>query len=472
VQLGSLFERFIQASPLPVMYRALLERALDPHQLDQLFHDTAQTQRTRELLFSAMVKLMFAVVSKVHPSVRSAYLHSLDELMTSLTAVYAKLQGIEPEVCRGLVLYAHDRLEPILTRLEGGTLPQPLPGYRARILDGNHLAGTEHRPAPTRTTRAAPLPGQALVVLDPATMLVRDVVPCEDAYAQERSLIDAVLERVAEGDFWIADRNFCCSRFVFGMVARQGRFLVRQHKATLRWEETGAWTELGRIATGVVSEQTIRVTDIDERDGALRDEQGHARTMTIRRIRLELDQPTEDGDTEIFLLSDVPASEADGRLLATIYRRRWTLENVFQTLTEALRCEIDTLAYPKAALFGFCTALVAYNAVAAVRAALRSAHGAESVEGKVSNYHVAGEIARTYEGMMIALPPQEWAIFRGVSAVEFAEFLQATAELVWLAKYPLSHRGPKKPRPKQTSGKTNHHVATARLLDQQNRHNR
>jgi IS4 transposase len=450
------------------MYRALLERALDPHQLDQLFHDTAQTQRTRELLFSAMVQLMFAVVSKIHPSVRSAYLDSLDELMTSLSAVYAKLQGIEPEVCRGFVLYAHDRLEPILSHLDGGTLPQPLPGYRARILDGNHFAGTEHRPTPTRTSRAAPLPGQALVVLDPATMLVCDVVPCEDAYAQERSLIDAVLERVAAGDFWIADRNFCCSRFVFGMVQRRGRFLVRQHKSTLRWEPISAWTDLGRIATGVVSEQAIRVTDIDERDGVMRDEQGHAQTMTIRRIRLVLDQPTEDGETEIFLLSDVPAAQADGRLLATIYRRRWTVENVFQTLTEALRCEIDTLAYPKAALFGFCTALGAYNAVAAVRAA----HGAEQVEGEVSTYHMAGEIARTYEGMMIALPPREWASFRTAGTVEFAEFLQAAAELAWLAKYPLSHRGPKKPRPKQTSGKRNHHVATARLLDQKNRHNR
>jgi IS4 transposase len=454
------------------MYRALLERALDPQELDQLFHDTAQTQRTRELLFSALVKLIFAVVSKVHPSVRSAYLDSLDELMTTLSAVYAKLQGIEPEVCRGFVLHAHDRLEPILGRLDHGTLPQPLPGYRARILDGSHLAGTEHRPAPTRTTRAAPLPGQALVVLDPATMLVRDVVPCEDAYAQERSLIDAVLERVAEGDFWIADRNFCCSRFVFGMVARRGRFLVRQHKATLRWEQSSAWTDLGRIATGVVSEQTIRVTDIEERDGVVRDERGQAQTMTIRRIRLVLDQPTEDGETEVFLLSDVPAAHADGRLLATTYRRRWTVANVFQTLTEALRCEIDTLAYPRAALFGFCTALVAYNAVAAVRAALRSAHGVEQVEGRVSSYHMAGEVARTYEGMMIALPAHEWAIFRTADAVEFAEFLQAAAELAWLAKYPLSHRGPKKPRPKQTSGKTNHHVSTARLLDQKNRHNR
>src|SRR5436305_135081 len=41
----------------------------------------------------------------------------------------------------------------------------------ARVLDGNRLAGTEHRVPVTRTTRAAALPGQALVVLDPAAML-------------------------------------------------------------------------------------------------------------------------------------------------------------------------------------------------------------------------------------------------------------------------------------------------------------
>ena len=468
MQLGTLFERFLQASPIPVMFRALLERALDPAQLDRLFDDTARSQRTRELLFSSMVKLMFAVVSKVHPSVRAAYLASLDELMTSLSAVYAKLQGIEPEVCRGFVLHAHDRLAPIVAGLDGGTLPQPVPGYRARILDGNHLAGTEHRPAPTRTTRAAALPGQALVVLDPATMLACDVVPCEDAYAQERSLIDAVLQRVAADDLWIADRNFCCTRFVFGLVERRGRFLVRQHQATLRWEEAGEWTELGRIATGTVAEQAIRVTEIDEQGRALLDQQGAERTVTLRRIRLVLDQPTEDGETEIVLLSDVPTAAADGRRLATIYRQRWTLENVFQTLVEALRCEIDTLAYPKAALFGFCTALVAYNAVAAVRAALRAAHGVEQVEGKVSNYYLAEEIASTYPGMMIALPPPEWAVFRWAGEVEFAEFLTAAAELAWLAKYPLSHRGPKKPRPKRASGKRNPHVATARLLHRKN----
>ena len=60
------------------------------------------------------------------------------------------------------------------------------------------------------------------MVLDPATMLVIDVAPCEDAHAQERSLVDQVLPGVEPGDLWIADRNFCTTRFLFGVRARRG----------------------------------------------------------------------------------------------------------------------------------------------------------------------------------------------------------------------------------------------------------
>ena len=44
--------------------------------------------------------------------------------------------------------------------------PRWLPGYVTKVLDGNHLASTEHRLQELRGTWAAPLPGQALVVLD------------------------------------------------------------------------------------------------------------------------------------------------------------------------------------------------------------------------------------------------------------------------------------------------------------------
>ncbi len=88
MQLGATFERFLQQAPISVMYRALLERALDPHELDRLFDDEATSQYTREVLFSTVVQLMATVVLGVKPSVRAAYLDSLGEIAASLTAGY------------------------------------------------------------------------------------------------------------------------------------------------------------------------------------------------------------------------------------------------------------------------------------------------------------------------------------------------------------------------------------------------
>jgi IS4 transposase len=456
MKLGETFERFLQHAPISVMYRALLERALDPRELDRLFEREATNQYTRELLFSTVVELMATVVFGVKPSVRAAYLASLGEIAASLTAVYEKLKGVETGVCRALVRDTTGRLEPLVRELDAA-LPGPVPGYRAKILDANHLAGTEHRVPATRTTRAAALPGQALVVLDPATMLVLDVVPCEDAHAQERSLVDQVLPGVEPGDLWIADRNFCTTRMLFGVRAAGGSFLIRQHKSTLFWEEATAWSDAGRVATGSVSEQTIRITEPDS-----------GTVVELRRLRLVLDHPTRSKDKELFLVTDVPGDRVPAAMLAEAYRRRWTLENVFQTLTEALRCEIDTLAYPKAALFGFCVALVAYNILAVVRAALRSVHGTEAVETKASSRHMADEVASTYKGMMIAVPPSEWEPLGRLGLREMAEFLREAASQAWLAKYPRATRGPKKPPPKKASGRKNHHVSTARLLNQLN----
>jgi hypothetical protein len=104
-----------------------------------------------------------------------------------------------------------------------------LPGYRVRVLDGNHLSATEHRLEELRTTWAAPLPGTVLAVLAPETGLAIDVFLTPDGHAQERSLLDEVLAHVQERDVWIADRNFCTLKFLFEIAKKLGVFVMRQH---------------------------------------------------------------------------------------------------------------------------------------------------------------------------------------------------------------------------------------------------
>ena len=91
--------------------------------------------------------------------------------------------------------------------------------------------------------------------------------------------------------------------------------------------------------------------------------------------------------------------------VAEIYRKRWTNSRdcSSRSLRETLSCEIDTLCYPKAALFmAFCLGLLACNAVALLKAALRAVHGEEVVSGQLSAYYLVLEIRQTYAGMMVA----------------------------------------------------------------------
>jgi hypothetical protein len=132
-------------------------------------------------------------------------------------------------------------------------------------------------------------------------------------------------------------------------------------------------------------------------------------------------------------------------------------------VTTTLTCEIKTLCYPKAALFVFCLALVAANAAAVLRAALRSGHGAEKADD-VSGYYLALEVEQTHDGMMVALPEALWAVFAGLPAGEFAGWLRETAARVDLERYRKSPRGPKKPPPAKSAYANGGHVSTHKLL--------
>jgi IS4 transposase len=448
---SDVFERFTQGDTIPVMAQAAMENALSPRIIDQLFEDMAQRQYTREILFSSIVELMSLVVCRIQPSINAAYQKNAVPINASLQALYRKIDRIETPIAAALVRKSDERLAPVITAM-GGTVTPFLPGYRTKILDGNHLPGTEHRIQELRTMRAAALPGHALVVFDPERMLAIDALLCEDGHAQERSLLDQVLQTVAAQDLWIADRNFCTTDFLFGIAGRDGCFVIRQHAATLHYTLVGKRKARGRIATGAVFEQRLRATN----------EAGEI--LFLRRVTVVLDQPTRDGDREIHLLTNLPAKQVRATVVADLYRRRWTIETAFQELEATLEGEINTLGYPKAALLAFCVALVSYNVLSTVKAALRAAHGAAAITEEFSGYYLADEVRMSYRGMMRAIPKDEWVGFQEMSPEELAAVLVGWARTVPLSEYRKHHRGPKKPKPKKTSGAKIKHVATARIL--------
>ena len=111
-----------------------------------------------------------------------------------------------------------------------------------------------------REIDAGALPGKSLVVYEPAQGLVRDVFPCEDGHAQERSLFGAVLKTVQAGDLWIADRDFSTRDFLCDIDKRGAGFIIREHRG-LPCEMLTALRPLGRVETGKIAEQRVRVID-------------------------------------------------------------------------------------------------------------------------------------------------------------------------------------------------------------------
>jgi len=443
------FDLFREKSPVPLMARAALEHAFSASHLDRVFRENAQRQREGDLPFSLVADVMSLAVLKIRPSICAAYEEKKAELGVAIKSVYNKLSGIEPAVSRAMVRDSAARLARMQEAMgyESSTVQS---GYRTRIVDGKHLNRTERRLQPLRELNAAPLPGQVLAVLDADRRLVCDVFPCEDGHAQERSLLGEVLQTVQEDDLWIADRNFCTAEFLVGIARRRGRFVVRRH-AHLPLETVGRRRRVGTSPTGPVYEQPARLRWNDHE-------------ICVRLITVKLKHPTRDGDQEITLVSNLP-KKVSARRIAQLYRDRWTIETAFQQVALALHGEIDTLAYPKAALFGFCIALVAHNLLGVITVAIGIAHDDDPQE--LSTYYLADEISAAYHGMMIVLPPEFWhRRFSKLSDSEMADWmLQLGQEVDW-SRFRKHRRGPKKPPPNIGTKTNRNHVSTKRVLDE------
>jgi hypothetical protein len=331
-----------------------------------------------------------------------------------------------------------------------GDLPEPVEGLRLRTLDGNFLAGTEHRLKCLRGCGAAALPGMALVVRDGRTGLLTHIIPCQDAYTSERSLHPALLPLVAPNDLWLADRNFCTDDYLGGIAARNGFFLVRHHAGT-KLHPLGPQTHRRRSPEGTISEQRVR-----------------AGSLQCRCIIIRLKTPLRDGTTEIRLLTNVPAERLGARRAAALYRTRWRIETAFQELTESLRCEINTLGYPPAALFGFALAVVAYNLLVTTRVALSLGLG-EEVGGveTLSSYHMATQVAAVDEGLSIAVPASAWCQFVAMPAAEFAGWLYTVARDMDWRVYRKSRRGPQKPTAVKRTSRGAHRSTAQELAKSQ-----
>lgn len=444
-----MLDRFILKNPLAVMTRCIVG-ALASEDLDEVFAQNRGRQYDDTIRFSTVAVSMAEIALGTVKNRNQAYLKYKQELQTSVEAYYGKLNRTEPAISEAVVRYSASRAGELLDAFDFEPW-QVLPGYRCFSLDGNHLQKTEKRLKETRGLCAAPLPGTVVARFDHQVGLFDQAYALEDAHAQESSVLDRAVEDFASHDLVIADRHFCIVRFLLKLAARCGFFVIRQH-GRLKGNLQGKRKRIGRIDTGMVYQQALEIRDGDD-------------VLVVRRITVELDEPTRDGDTVIHILSNVPESDATACQLASIYHQRWEIENAFHVLTMTLNCEMKSNCHPRCALFLFCMAMLAYNCRQVLLAALYAEHEQEAVD-QMSQYQVALDIVTPMEGMLTAINEQEWDELTPQEPDQMAVFLRHVSRSVNVPAYRKSVRGPKRPPPKRKRCKTGTHVSTHRLLKQ------
>ena len=440
---ATIYQRFVEKAPAAVLVHGLIASCLSPAFLDATAAPhLPRSPKTRDLTFAHLVEILLPVVFESKKSVGQSYRDAthLHDIVTR-KCVYERLAATPTAAVAALVTAVADRVTPLLDA-------PPPDNTRYLTLDGNHLAATQNRLADLAGLPAA-LPGQAMVLRDQDSGVFLRVFLHEDGHTNERALHPQLLEWFGPNDIVIADSSFCTEAFLIGIRQRGANAIVRHHGG-VGLTPLGERRDCGRVATGQVYETRVR----------------YAQTQwEFRLVQVELDRPTREGHTTIGVLTDVDEAKLSAVEIAAKYQERRTIENAFQELAEGLRGEVETLAYPKAALFAFGLAVSLYNLLQVVRQAVERQAGPES-EFEVSPVILSQEVSSYAAGLETALeghpmlPTADWSV------KELRAWIDDLAKRLTGARYAKRKRGHRKQSGKKSKPAKGSHTATARILDQ------
>lgn len=441
-------DRYLEKCPFAVLTQATM-RGVIASEFNEVFQEERSQQYEKTVSFSDVATAVADVVLRFAANFRQAYRTHKEELNVSLTSFYNKINATELQISEGIVSRSAQRARELQDEL--GFVPwEVLKGYNVYALDGNHLQESEKRLKPLRLLHDAPLAGTTVGRFDLQRQLFDRAYLLEDAHAQESSTLDQVANDLTPGDLILADRHYCVLDFLSKTNQRNAFFVIRQH-GRFKGILVGKRRKIGETETGTVYEQVIKTSS-------------SADAMQMRRITIELNTPTRDGDTVIHVLTNLP-DDVDALTIADLYRHRWEEEVGYYYLTTTMTCELKSVGHPQAALFLFCMALMAFNMRQVVFAALYAEHDQESVD-EISHHALSVEIHRYTDGMLVVLDDAFWNDLFGPGLRQVGLYLREFSKRVDLKRYRKSVRGPKKKVEKPPLKRRKTHVSTAKILKQ------
>jgi hypothetical protein len=302
------------------------------------------------------------------------------------------------------------------------------------VEDGKAIKRVAKRLKPLQGRKGGVLGDKALVALELRSGLAVAMATHPDGETNDAKLVPALLpqgrEHVAGARLWVADRQFCDLTQTAAFATDGDQCLVRYHPKTHFCPEATPPAQAGQDAHGRHWQQDW---------GWLGSEQAQQRRF-VRRITLH-----RPGEETIILLTDLlNAHQYPATDLLELYLARWSIERVFQQITEVFHLHTLIGTTPQGTVFQFAFCLLLYNLVQVVRAYVATAQ-ARPVQ-TLSTELLFDDVHRQLVALTELVPPvQIEPLFAPLPSVKcLREQLTTLLATVWTPRWLKAP--PKKPK--------------------------
>jgi len=428
--------------PLAEAVLTLWHWVVDPLFLLALFARHRGAGYEKVLSFATLVQLMADALLEHRGSGRKSFARAREngQLAASVQAVYQKLGRVPLGLSEAWLAESTERVRPVYPPAATVPIPPSVQEFAVIVLDGKAIKRVAKRLKPLRGRKGGVLGGKALVALELATGLAIAMATDPDGETNEAKLVPALLPQVrtrrAGPRLWVADSQFCDLTQTAAFAADADHFLVRYHPKTHFCPEAARPAQHGEDSQG-----RVWVEDW----GWL----GCERAKTRRFVRrLTLYRP---GEETIILITDLlDAQRYLANDLLALYLARWSIERVFQQITEVFHLQALIGTTPQGTVFQLAFCLLLYNLLQVVRAyvATAQARPPETISTELLFDDVQRQLVALTE---LVPPPAIEPLFEPLPSCEsLGDQLSRLLKTVWTPRWlKAPAKKPKPPTPRQ-----------------------
>jgi hypothetical protein len=274
-------------------------------------------------------------------------------------------------------------------------------GRHVKLVDGTTVSmpdteeNQEAYPQPATQKEGLGFPVTRMVVLlSLATAMLTDMAmgPSEGKETGELALLRELLDGLDRGDIVLADRYYC-SYFMICLLMELGvAFVARLHHR--RSADFRKGKHLGKDDHMVVWTRPQRPTWMD-----LATYQQMPKTITVREIKVNVNQPGFRVDSFVVVTTLVDAKKYSKADLAELYRKRWLVELDIRAIKCTLGMDVMRCKTPEMVRREIWTCLLAYNLIR--KTMLEAAHRHGRIPRQISFTAALQKIAAGYKTLLL-----------------------------------------------------------------------